>query len=224
MSVTIAKDLYDEIKKMVTTKTLDTLIPLSIFLLINRLFTLVVAGICALVIAILITIYRLIKKQSWQYAVAGTVSVLVALLSVYVSGQSKGYFLPSIINSVILLIISILTLSLHRPFAMWLSHLSHGWSMEWYNRDDIKPAYREVTLIWLCLISIRLLIQIKLYIDGGLTGIVLFNVLLSTPATILVLVGSYVYGLWRLNQLNGPSVDEFEQRLPQPWHSQKKGF
>lgn len=224
MSAGVAHDLYEEIKRMSGTRTMDTLIPLTLFLLMNRLFTLLVAGICALVIAILMTIVRLVRRQSWQYALAGTLSVLIALLSVYVSGQSKGYFLPSIVNSVILLIISILTLSIHRPFAMWLSHLSHGWSMEWYNREDIKPAYREVTLIWLCLISIRLLIQIKLYSSDGLTGIAVFNVLLSTPATLLVLIGSYVYGLWRLNQLNGPSVEEFEQQLPQPWLGQKKGF
>ncbi len=224
MSSTIFNDLYHEIKRMLSAKTLDTLLPLSAFLLMNRLFTLMVAGVSALVIAIIITVYRLIKKQSWQYAVAGTVSVMVALLSVYVSGQSKGYFLPSIINSVILLIISILTLAINRPFAMWLSHLSHGWSMDWYNREDIKPAYKEVTFIWLCLIGIRLLIQIKLYSGDGFGSIALFNSLLSTPATLLVLISSYVYGLWRLNQLNGPSVEEFEQRLPQPWHSQKKGF
>ena len=224
MSVNIVHDLYDEIKKVVSTKTIDALLPLSVFLLMNRLVTLMVAGVSALIIAIVLSVYRLVKKQSWQYAIAGTISVLFALLSVYVSGQSKGYFLPSMINSVILMIISILTLAMNRPLAMWLSHVSHGWSMDWYNRVDIKPAYKEVSLIWLVLIVTRLLIQIRLYTAGGLGSIAFVNILLSTPATFIVLISSYIYGLWRLNQLNGPSVEEFDLQLPQPWQSQKKGF
>lgn len=224
MSVNIMHDLYDEVKKVVSTKTLDALLPLSVFLLMNRLVTLMVAGISALIIALFLSVYRLVKKQSWHYALAGTISVLFALLSVYVSGQSKGYFLPSMINSVILLVISILTLAMNRPLAMLLSHISHGWSTEWYNRKDIKPAYREVSLIWLALIVTRLVIQIKLYTSGGLGSIAFVNILLSTPATFIVLISSYVYGLWRLNQLSGPSAQEFELRLPQPWQGQKKGF
>lgn len=224
MSAIIVNDLYNEIKRMLSSKTLDALIPLSVFLLVNRLLDTMIAGISALFVAVLISLYRLIKKQSLYYALAGSLSVMIALISVYISGQSKGYFFPSIIQSVILLIISTFTLIINRPFAMWLSHLSHGWSMKWYSRNDIMPAYREVSLIWLCLIGIRLFIQIKLYTGDGITRIALYNILLSAPSTILVLIGSYVYGLWRLNQLKGPSVEEFEQGLPQPWKSQKKGF
>ena len=41
---------------------------------------------------------------------------------------------------------------------------------------------------------------------------------------ILLLVASYLYGLWRLQRLNGPSVEEFRSGAEPPWQGQKRGF
>jgi hypothetical protein len=50
------------------------------------------------------------------------------------------------------------------------------------------------------------------------------NILLGWPATILLLVVSYLYGTWRLQNLSGPSVEEFEQGAKPPWDGQRRGF
>ena len=49
-------------------------------------------------------------------------------------------------------------------------------------------------------------------------------VFLGWPYTILLLVASYLYGLWRLGHLQGPSVDEFKAGAAPPWEGQKHGF
>ena len=46
----------------------------------------------------------------------------------------------------------------------------------------------------------------------------------GTPATIAILVLSYIYGIWRLQKLGGPGVDEFIEGKSKPWRGQKKGF
>jgi UPF0716 family protein affecting phage T7 exclusion len=44
------------------------------------------------------------------------------------------------------------------------------------------------------------------------------------PLTVLLLILTYVYGLWRLQRLGGPSVDEFRAAAPPPWVGQRRGF
>jgi UPF0716 family protein affecting phage T7 exclusion len=44
------------------------------------------------------------------------------------------------------------------------------------------------------------------------------------PATIALLVVSYLYGTWRLNRLGGPSVEELQERASPPWEGQQRGF
>ena len=50
------------------------------------------------------------------------------------------------------------------------------------------------------------------------------NFITGWPATILLLVFTYLYGTWRLAQLQGPSVDEFKNNTPAPWQGQRRGF
>jgi len=39
-----------------------------------------------------------------------------------------------------------------------------------------------------------------------------------------LLVVSYLYGIWRLGNLEGPSVEEFKLGQEPPWEGQKRGF
>lgn len=48
--------------------------------------------------------------------------------------------------------------------------------------------------------------------------------LLGWPVTIVVLVLSYVYGIWRLRKLRGPGVDEFITGKQPPYRGQTRGF
>jgi UPF0716 family protein affecting phage T7 exclusion len=50
------------------------------------------------------------------------------------------------------------------------------------------------------------------------------NVITGWPATIGLLVASYIYGTWRLRTLGGPSVDEFRSGAEPPWQGQRRGF
>ena len=148
----------------------------------------------------------------------------MASSGVLLSGQSKGYFLSSILNSLILFLVTTISLIAKEPLAIWLSHMSHEWPMDWYLRHDIRPAYTEVTILWSIVLILRFFVQTRLYFGSGLAQLAVLNTLLSTPVTLLVMIGSYVYGIKRLKQLAGPSVMEYKQDISRPWASQRKGF
>jgi hypothetical protein len=47
---------------------------------------------------------------------------------------------------------------------------------------------------------------------------------MGLPATFLILTISYVYGIWRLKQLGGPGIDEFDAKKQPPYRGQNRGF
>ena len=78
--------------------------------------------------------------------------------------------------------------------------------------------------MWAAFIAGRLMAQYSLYQQGNAILLGWTNVLLGWPVTIVVLVISYLYGIWRLAKLGGPSVEEFISHQPAPWKGQKRGF
>ena len=78
--------------------------------------------------------------------------------------------------------------------------------------------------MWVVFFGLRLLLQFRLFQQeaAGLLGIV--QLLTGWPATIILLIVSYLYGTWRLGNLRGPSVADFKSGTEPPWEGQKRGF
>jgi len=138
--------------------------------------------------------------------------------------DAAAYFLPAIISSALLVLIALVSNLSGKPLAAWVSHLTRGWPLDWFWREDVRPAYRSVTWIWTLFFTMRLVIQISLYQRGATGTLAWVNTLLGWPVTIAVLIISYVYGIWCLHQLNGPGVHEYKTGKEPPWEGQARGF
>ena len=79
-------------------------------------------------------------------------------------------------------------------------------------------------MAWFAFFAGRLALQVVLFLRGAADALAVTNLLLGWPAIILLLAGSYLFGLWRLRRLEGPSVEEFRNKVPPPWKGQQKGF
>ena len=88
----------------------------------------------------------------------------------------------------------------------------------------MRPAYTEVTWFWAIFFLLRVGLQLNLFQAAQAEQLAGVNLLLGWPATLLLLIFSYLYGTWRLCQLGGPSVAEFQENGPPPWQSQRRGF
>jgi uncharacterized membrane protein len=218
------KDLFSEIKLIFTGKTLDAIIPPLIFVIINGYFGLSVAIIISLVIALIFFIYRVISKQSFSYALFGLVGILLAGGFAFVANNATNFFLPDIITNGFILVVSVVSLVVNKPIAAYLSHLTRGWTLNWFWRKDILPAYREVTYLWTAFFLIRTIIQVVLFIGNDVNALLWTSTIMGLPATFLILTISYVYGIWRLKQLGGPGIDEFDANKKPPYRGQNRGF
>ena len=88
----------------------------------------------------------------------------------------------------------------------------------------MRPAYSEVTLVWAVVFGLRLWLQVMLYRAADPDRLAAFTVIGSWPTTVVLLVFSYLYGGWRLKQLRGPSVEEFQAGAEAPWQGQQRGL
>lgn len=217
-------EIWEELKSVLSGRTFDALLPPLAFVGINMAFGLEWAAFSALALAGMIGIRRIILKQSWYYALAGLIVVGLAAGLAWLTQNASNYFIPGLVSSAVFLIVILISLIIDRPFVAWISHITRKWPLDWFWRNDVKPAYREATWIWAFLFTLRFLLQIRLFIQGEVIALAWANALLGWPVTLLVLIISYVYGIWRLHRLGGPGAHEFLEGREPPWEGQKRGF
>jgi hypothetical protein len=205
-------------------KLLDTILPPFIFMAANTLWSLLPALWLALGIGLLIMVVRITKRQSLLFALTGYAGILLAVLIAWQLSRAAGYFLPNIVINAAIILLGLISLIADRPVFAWMSSAAHKWPRDWYWHPDVLPAYREVTLGWGVFLLLRLLLQIYFYRLNAVNMLGTFQVLTGAPSTILLLMISYFYGVWRLKQLQGPGIEEFEIGLPPPWRGHKGGF
>lgn len=217
-------EIWEELKSVLSGKTFDALLPPILFAIANGIFGLQTAVFVALGFAILLGLLRLLRKEKWHYALGGLLAVSLAAGLALLTQNAASYFIPGMISSGLLVLGGVLSVIIGKPLAAWASHLTRGWPLDWFWRKDVKPAYVEVSWMWAVFFAVRLGLQITLFQQGDAAQLAWANTLLGWPVTIFVLVLSYIYGIWRLRNLNGPGVDEYQEGKDPPWEGQTRGF
>lgn len=226
MKTNKSRELVDEFRQVVLGRAnlLDSILPPLIFVIVNALLGFDYAMWGSLALAVILGIARVIRGQSPLYALGGVAGVGLAVGLTWLLGREEGYFLPGIISNGLLALLCLLSIVLRRPVVAWTSYLARRWPLDWYWHPRVRPAYSEVTALWLLFFAGRLVLQLVLYEREAVGLLALLNVVSGWPATIVLLVISYLYGTWRLRHLGGPSVQEFEASAEPPWQGQQRGF
>jgi len=219
-------ELLEELRLVLAGRSnvLDSILPPLVFLIVNAFLGFEAAMWGSLVIASLITLLRLRRRQPLWYALGGFAGVAFAVLVSRVLGRAEGFFLPGIISGALTVAVCLLSVLARRPAVAWTSYLVRRWPLGWYWHPRVRPAYSEVTWLWVAFFGLRLLLQFNLFQDEAASLLALVNLLTGWPATILLLIVSYLYGTWRLGNLRGPSVEEYKQGAEPPWEGQRRGF
>lgn len=225
--MTKLKELQEEFKLVLSgrgLRLLDSFLPLLVFLIITPLVGLSPALWGSLAVAALFAIYSIIRRESLVYSLGGLGGVLLAAVFVNLSGSGTGFFLPGLISGGITVVLCVVTVAINRPIVALISFIARRWPLEWYWHPQVLPAYNEVTIAWAVAFSARLTLEYRLFQQDAVSALGTARILLGWPFTIALLVAAYLYGLWRLGRLQGPSVEEFKAGKAPPWKGQKRGF
>jgi hypothetical protein len=203
---------------------MDAILPTIIYLGVQALASARLAAMAALVVGGLLVVMRLVRRQSIAYGLIGLGASLLAFLASVLLQRSAVFFLPDIITRLALAVLCLISAALRRPLVAWTSHLVRGWPPGWYWHARVLPAYNEVTLAWSVYFLLQALVGWILLEGQQVVFLAIASLLNGWPATIVLLLLSYLYGTWRLARLVGPSVAEFQSHVPPPWTSQRRGF
>lgn len=221
------QELGEELRGVLSgrgSRLLDSFFPPLIFLLINSISNVDAALWGALAISGGFAAYRLIRRENLTYALGGLGGTLLAALFVKLSGSGAGFFLPGFFSGAATVILCVVSVALNRPMVAWSSFIARRWALDWYWHPRVLPAYNEVTILWAVAFATRLTLEFWLYQQDALGTLGTVRIFLGWPFIVVLLIVSYIYGLWRLGQLKGPSVEEFKAGKAPPWEGQKRGF
>ena len=220
------RELVEEFRLVFTGRSnlIDSIVPPVIFLIINALLGFRYAMWGSLAVALMITVFRLSRRQPLRYALGGIGGVVLAILIAQLLGRAEGYFLPGIMTGALTVLGCLVSVIAGRPLVAWTSFIARRWPLDWYWHPKVRPAYNEVTLAWAVFFAIRLGLQWSLFREQAAGLLAAIQVITGWPATIALLVISYLYGTWRLRHLRGPSVEEFRAGAEPPWTGQRRGF
>lgn len=220
------RELVTEFRTVVAGRNnlLDSIVPPIIFLLVNAIWGFQYAMWGSLALAGVIAVIRLLRGQSVLYALGGVAGVALAIVIVQVLGRAEGYFLPGIVIGGFTVLLCLASVLVGKPLVAWTSYIARRWPLDWYWHPRVRPAYSEVTWLWVVFFALRFVLQLNLFSGEAAGLLALVQFLTGLPATIVLLVVSYLYGTWRLRNLQGPSVKEFKAGSEPPWEGQQRGF
>lgn len=165
-------------------------IPPVVFVIANTAAGLRAAIISALVAAVVVSLYRLARRQPIQQAFIGLVSVAVAAIIAARTGQARGYFLLGIAGSFVYGAVFLLTLVIRRPLVGWLweyldpSPLPEGG--RWYRVRGLIRAYDVATLAAVAMFAARGVVQLSLFQDNRTGWLAVARIAMGYPLYIAV--------------------------------------
>jgi len=221
------QELGEELRGVLSgrgSRLVDSFLPPVVFLILNSLADVNAALWGAVGVSIVFAVFRLIRRENLTYALGGLGGTLLAGLFVKLSGSGTGFFLPGFFSGAATVILCVVSVAFNRPLVAWSSFIARRWALDWYWHPKVLPAYNEVTILWAVAFATRLTVEFWLYQKDALVALGTVRIFLGWPFIVVLLIVTYLYGLWRLAKLQGPSVDEFKAGKTPPWEGQKRGF
>ena len=179
-------------------------IPPVVFVIVNATGGLRPAIIAAIGTAVLLAVYRLIRRQSVQQALAGLFGVVVAAIIAARTGQARGYFLLGIWSSFVYAGVFIVSMLARRPVVGLLWEFldpTPGPTPEdtpppWYRRPQLLRAYLIATLIGTAMFAARGIVQLTLFQHNATGWLAFARIAMGFPLYILAVAA----GFWVVNR------------------------
>ena len=152
------------------------------------------------VLAVLQVVVRLIQRQSAVGAASGLLAVGICLIWAWQSHEARNYYMFGFLTNafyIVLLSISLIVrvpaLGLAVEFIRTLptEHL-RAWLDDWMQDKPLKRAYTIITALWIGVFSLRLLVQVPLYLTDQVGWLGTARLLMGIPFWALMIWISYL--------------------------------
>lgn len=161
-------------------------LPVIVLIPVNNFFGLGPALAAALGVAVVIAVWRIVRKETLQPAISGLLGVALCAAIAWFTGDAKGYFLYGIWMSLALFIAAALSILFRWPAVGVIWKGINGEEMQWRKVSQARRAYAIATGGWAVIFLARFIVQRAIYDADATTTLGVARILMGWPLTLLV--------------------------------------
>jgi len=143
--------------------------------------------------SVLFILYRLITRKSASSALVGAIAVgLAAWLALREGGEAVDYFVPGFITNSVYGLVLLISILVRWPIIGVLVEVLRGNGTSWRKEQKKLTVYSLVTAMWVGFFSLRLAVQVPLYLAGSAELLATARVAMGPPLYALVIVVTWL--------------------------------
>ncbi|WP_422647320.1 DUF3159 domain-containing protein [Actinoalloteichus caeruleus] len=188
-----------------------SVIPVVLFVSVSALTEWQVALWAAIGGAVLIAIWRLVRKEALQPAVSGVLGVLLCAFIAYRTGSERGFYLYGIWASLVFGIAFLVSMVARWPLVGVIWAGLNGSGFAWRSVPRARAAYQLATALWTVFFFSRFVVQQWLYDadEAGWLGVARLS--MGTPLTAVALLLT----IWAVRRANRIVEEEAARAAPE---------
>jgi hypothetical protein len=141
----------------------------------------------------LFILYRLITRKSASSALIGAIAVgFAAWLALREGGEAVDYFVPGFITNAVYGSVLLISILVRWPIIGVLVEILRGNSTSWRKDRKKLAIYSLVTAMWVGFFSLRLAVQVPLYLAGSAELLATARVAMGPPLYALVILVTWL--------------------------------
>ena len=145
----------------------------------------------ALATAGVLAVIRLLQKNSLQQVLSGLIGIAIAAWFVSRTGRAEDYFLPGLLTNLAYGVGILLSILLRFPAVGFVVGALTGDVLGW-RKDPAKiRLYSLISWWWVGMFTLRLLVQVPLYLSGSLELLATARLVMGWPLYLAVAYVTY---------------------------------
>jgi hypothetical protein len=146
------------------------------------------SGICAVAVALVLGLARVVRRQTPIYALAGVIGVAISAYIAHRTGKAENFFLLGFLLNIAYAGAFLVSMAVRWPLiGVLVSALSKG-DYSWRKDPVLLKAYNRATAVWAILFLLRLVVQLPLYFADALVALGAARIGMGVPL--------FVVGVW----------------------------
>ena len=139
------------------------------------------AAAVAVGLAVVLSLARLVRRESPIHALSGLVGVAFAAFVATRSGRAENFFLPGLLANAAYASAFLISLAVRRPLVGIIVTKLDGEGDEWRSDPARVRAFVRATWLWATLFLVRLIVQLPLYFAGAVVALGVVKTAMSLP-------------------------------------------
>ena len=146
------------------------------------------AVIAAVSLGVIFALARIIRGQTVQFALAGLGGLALSAYVVSRTGKAEDFFLPGLLANAGYAAAYLISILVRWPLLGVIVAALRGGDMSWRNDPRAVRNYSRASWVWVALFSLRLAVQLPLYLASALTALGVARIAMGIPL--------FAVGIW----------------------------